>query len=117
MDIKRLKYNANSFDGVVCVFSLIHIPKTDIEKALNEIARVLKNGCPLFISVYHGKGEALVAEPLLEGEEIFVKYYSEKEIKGLLVKAGFSIIKLEEVSEEAKGVLGSTAIYITAKKS
>jgi SAM-dependent methyltransferase len=50
-DLEQLPFEDQSFDGAVCGLALLHLE--DIDPATRELARVLKPGAPLIVSVPH----------------------------------------------------------------
>ncbi len=49
MDIKKIYFPNNYFDTVICIDVLEHLYKTEAEKAMQEISRVLKKNGTLFV--------------------------------------------------------------------
>lgn len=111
MDASQLEYPDNTFDAVVSIETLEHVP--DPEKTLKEMKRVLKNNGDLILSVpnkwwiFETHGAAL---PLLPWnrvpffswlpKKIHDKYahariYTQKEIINLVENSGFKIVKTE----------------------
>ena len=50
-DLRELPYEDASFDGAMCLDVLEHVPLLEQPAAVAEIARVLKQGAPLFMTV------------------------------------------------------------------
>ena len=116
MDLRKLKYSRESFDGVFSAYSLIHIPKRDINSTLKEFNKVLRPKGLLFLAIQEGEGEKFVREPLKEGEKIFIKFFTTKELEGSLRKTSFKIIKTMKRNIKVKGELGSKKLFIIAEK-
>jgi ubiquinone/menaquinone biosynthesis C-methylase UbiE len=55
-DIRQLPFVGASLGGVVAFYSLIHIPREDLDVALAEIHRVLRPGGQLLLSAHEGQG-------------------------------------------------------------
>lgn len=90
MDMRKLEFEDNSFDGVWVFASLLHIPKNEAKKVLEEFRRILKKDGILGISVKQGKGEVLENE---EGTTRFFAYYDQDELISLLKKSNFEILE------------------------
>lgn len=88
MDMRKLDFPDDSFDGVWCNASLLHIPRDEVQQVLSEIHRVLHYG-PLFLAVKEGEGDAIVGEA--EGEPRFFTYFTIHEIQLLVEHAGFDV--------------------------
>ena len=115
MDICDLKFKNNYFDGIWASASLLHVPKKEILKALKESYRVLKKEGIMYVSVKKGKGETLKPDERYHGLKKFWAFYSEKEIKQKLIKAGFKIIDLK-IKEKYGSYQTNPYIRIICKK-
>ena len=93
MDIGNLEFDDESFDGIWCCATFLHIPKRDAKKVLEGFHRVLKRGGVLFLSLKEGEGEGW--EEKIPGYRKFFVYYKEDEIKGMLEDAGFDRITVD----------------------
>ena len=117
MDLRKLGYSNESFDGLFAAYSLIHIPEKEIISTLKEFSRVLKQGGILFLAVQEGKGEKFVEEPLKKGEQIFIKFFTEEELKQDLQKTNFSVIEAARKTTEVKEELGANKLFVITRKS
>lgn len=106
MDMRKLDFDKNSFDGVWAFASLLHIPKEQAPKVLTEFRRVLKKSGVLAISMKQGKGEVLESEE--ETTRLF-SYYTKDELVSLIEKSGFKIL------ESFVEVLNNTWIVVLAE--
>lgn len=98
MDIRQLEFPDASFDGIWSFFSLLHIPKRDIETVFSGLRRVLKPGGILFVAVNLGnEEEGFEDEWLKKGTKMFFYKMSKKGLVKHLEVAGFSI---EEIGTE-----------------
>jgi ubiquinone/menaquinone biosynthesis C-methylase UbiE len=92
MDMRKLKFPSQSFDGIWSNFSLLHIPKREIKIVLDECFRVLKPNGIFYGAVSLGADqEGVEAEWLKEGEKMFFHGMSKEGLKKYLTSAGFSI--------------------------
>lgn len=117
MDMRSLKYFDESFDGVLVGYSLIHIPKEDIEKTLKGFYRILEKEGVLMIAAQSGEGEKVVDEPLDRKVKMFVNFYRLGELVRLVEGAGFKVTyKKETILLDPEGSSSDKVNYIIAKK-
>lgn len=83
-DMRKLPFEDESISYIYSYNSIFHMKKVDIEKAINEIKRVLKPEgiiCLNFLSIYddwYGKGEELGKDEFLQmerGEKVIHSYF------------------------------------------
>ena len=116
-DIRKLDFPPESFDGIIASCSLIHIPKKDVPSLIESFRQILKNEGAIYIALQGGKSEEIfIDEPFKPDEKLFVNIISFEEIKNLLVKNGFSIVKKYEREPKSKEELNYTKLYVIAKK-
>lgn len=90
MDMRKLKFTKNSFDGILCQAAFLHIEKKDAGSVIREFQRVLKPGGILSISVKKGIGEALEND---QGGPRFFAYYEKEELSDLVRKHKFRMLE------------------------
>lgn len=116
MDMRKLKFADESFDGIWSSFSLIHIPKKDVKKVLKECKRVLKPGGIMFISTSLGEGKEGLQEEWLNNKlQMFFHSPSKKILSNDLMSVGFSLKKVGRVMDEAEND-DQPIIFVYAKK-
>ena len=81
---EKLPFKEKSFIGA---YSIGVLHNTNLEKSLRELARVIKNNGLIVIHLY----EKTIFLPTKKVE----KYYSSREIKNILIKLPFHILKFE----------------------
>jgi ubiquinone/menaquinone biosynthesis C-methylase UbiE len=107
-NILTLDFPDNSFDGIICVFTLWHIPRADHSFIIANFHRMLKDGGILVINtgIYESEGMSeFFGEPMLWSSN------SPKKTLAFVKEKGFSII--------SEGVLkrgGEIQYWIFAKK-
>jgi len=116
MDMRNLTYPDASFDGLLVAYSLIHIPSIQISSTLIGFHRVLKPGGKMIVIVQKGKQDQIVDEPLKEGEQTFINFFSKKRLSQLLSKTGFKIVSIKEAPSSDPDDLSDTVIYAIAKR-
>ncbi len=94
MNLKQLDFKDDYFDAVWASASFLHIPKKDIPKAVKEVHRVLKSGGIFYLSLKEGEGESFEPDKRYDGAEKFWAYYTEEEIKKLLINEKFNVLEI-----------------------
>lgn len=94
-DMRGLSFAAETFDGVVAYYSIIHTPKVAVGRLFREFQRVLKPGGCLLLAVKAGASEGYVQEFLGIQAEIYFSYFNEGEIRAYLEEAGFAVDFME----------------------
>ena len=95
MDIERLDFKDNSFDGVWAVTSLLHIPKSKLPKVIKKLNLILKDNGILYVCVKEGEGEGLVEDKSGNTSRFFA-FWREEELKKLF-EDYFVLIENEKV--------------------
>jgi len=62
IDMRKLNFPDNSFSGVWSCSSILHIPKSEAVKVIQEFRRVLKENGVLLVSTKKGEGEVISYE-------------------------------------------------------
>ena len=117
MDMLRINFSGEMFDGIWNVASLLHLEKKKVPIALFEANRVLKKNGLMYLSVKEGEGESLEEDKRYGGLPKYYAYYKSEEIENLLEVANFKI--LENDSNLSRSNYHSNAlkwINIFAKK-
>ena len=89
MDMNDLKFDENTFDGIISVFALFHVPKENHFDIFKKFFDILKPGGILLINT--GISESEGTSRFL-GVPMFWGNFSPKITLDLVKKAGFSII-------------------------
>jgi|SRR3990172_419921 len=116
MDMRKLNYKPDSFDGLLVSYSLIHIPSKDIPSTLKGFNKILKPNGYILIIVQKGRKDSIVNEPFNPDEKMFVNFFTIKRLTNYLEDAGFKIVFNKVVPIEDNDALSDTVIYIIAKK-
>lgn len=116
MDLRKLDFPEESFDGIVASFSLIYLEKSDLPSVLEDFSKILREDGLLFISVQVGESEEkLVDDPVVEGD-IFLNVMSKEEIHGLLKEAGFQILEEHQREPKSPDEFDFNKLYMIAEK-
>ena len=94
MDMRDLKFNKETFDGIRACASFLHIPKNEAKKTLQGFHRILKKWWLLFMSVIEGSGEWYDKKAKYNNEERFFSYRQKEWLEEELKENGFSIHKI-----------------------
>lgn len=92
MNMHRLNFPDNYFDGFWATVSLLHISKAKITSILQEIHRVVKNSGHGFISMQKGSEEKMIPSPDAPGKERFFALYQLDEFANILENNNFEVI-------------------------
>ncbi len=103
-DFMNLPFPDGNFDGVWAYTSLLHIPKTDLKKALGEIFRVLKSGGVLGLGFIEGDFEGY-RESSGVGLPRYFAFYQKEEVEALLRECGFELFFFETFKPRNKNYL------------
>jgi ubiquinone/menaquinone biosynthesis C-methylase UbiE len=110
MDMRKLAFKDNHFDGVWANGCIYHVPKVDFQQLLSEVRRVLKPEGILSFNFKLGAGERLEQNPKsYAGRPRFYSYYELQEMKNELIQASFTIIETQLYPQE---ILGDKILHI-----
>jgi SAM-dependent methyltransferase len=101
MDFTELDFESGSFDGVICAYALLHLPKDDALTALSEFRRVLRAGGVLALIVKQGQGTHVLDSPLVANETCYVQLFEPEETRAMLNRAGFKVIDTDSANAGA----------------
>lgn len=99
MDVRKLDFPSNYFDGIWCNAVLLHLKDEDIIKALKEFNRVLKKNGILCISFKEGAGSEEKIESFSSDNSRFFNYQTKETVDKLIREAGLIPIETYLVSE------------------
>lgn len=99
MDFRELKFKNESFDAIWFNAALFKIKKSEADRVLGEMYRVLKRDGFMYISVKSGETEGF---DIVDGEEKFRSLYTEEKIISVLKKNKFKVIKTK-TDKKVKG--------------
>ncbi len=105
--VEDLSFPADSLDGFWTAATLLHIPKDQIDLALQKIKGVCKTGAIGFISLKEGQGEK---EDVNTGR--WFAYYSEDEFRQVLKRNGFEVVDYELRKELRPGQPNWLAFFV-----
>lgn len=88
-DLCTLPFAEETFDGVLCLYAAIHVPRTEHPRILTEARRVLRPGAPLLIVL--GAGSVAADWEEYHGVLMHWSHYGAEVNRRLLEGAGFLI--------------------------
>ena len=106
-DMREMPFEDASFDGAVSVAAIDHLNREGVERALAEVARVLRPDGQFLLMVVHPDIWTKVAFPFLHGHGYFGAKTFPDRWRSQLVAAGLSVV--EEGTEPA------TMYFLTQK--
>lgn len=95
-DMLALNFPDESVAALVLFYSIIHIKREDVTRALQEMNRVLTPGGKLFLAFHCGEGELHRDEWYGQPVSIDFRLFQEDEMARYLAAAGFEGIKIVE---------------------
>lgn len=95
-DMLALNFPDESVAALVLFYSIIHIKREDVTRALQEMNRVLTPGGKLFLAFHCGEGELHRDEWYGQPVSIDFRLFQEDEMARYLAAAGFAGIKIVE---------------------
>jgi ubiquinone/menaquinone biosynthesis C-methylase UbiE len=117
MDLRHPDFEEEYFHGIVASFSLIHLPKREIEITLLNFWKLLNRNGKLFLALQSGKSEEFfIDEPYKPGEKTFLNIFSVNEIKTYLEKSGFKFLQSKSRKPNTPKEFNFTKLFIWAEK-
>lgn len=116
MDMRKLTFPENYFDGIFSAYSLIHIPSNEIAETLAGFSRVLKAGGYIEIAVQQGEADKIIDEPFMPSEKMFFNFFTKERITRYLLDSGFEMISQELMPIDDAETMSDSVIYTIARK-
>lgn len=91
IDMRKVKFPENTFDGIWACASLLHLKKAEVAMTLQDWKRVLKKEGVLFVGVREGEGEVME-----DGK--WCADYSAQELAKYMEDVGFKILEKSTVT-------------------
>jgi ubiquinone/menaquinone biosynthesis C-methylase UbiE len=119
-DMAGLKFEANSFDGVICFYTIFHLPRAEQKDMLASILSWLKPG-GMFVCNFATVDEEEIHGEML-GHGMFWSSFAAEDSKEMVKDVGFQLVGDEEVEagdgklEEGDADYGVKFLWLAAKK-
>lgn len=92
-DMRDIKPKDTIFNGVLAMYSLIHLTTEQALETLVNIKKHMADDGIIALTVYYGDRDDLYDEPLKYGYQQFFKDYFPSDIEKLLLEAGFELLQ------------------------
>ncbi len=93
MDMRKLTFKKDTFDGIWCMASFADIAKEDNEKVVKQIHKVLKPNGIVFVATKEGEGEQFIKKKKYENSPRFYALYKAPELQEVFKDNGFEVLK------------------------
>lgn len=114
MDLRRILFPEQSFDGIWACASLLHLERTEVPAVLAAFYRRLKPGGVLFVQVKEGVGKKLVRDGMLGKKRRFFTYFQPDAVRALLSESGFIVESLYTWDQKDRSPERSSQIWIAS---
>lgn len=108
-DFESMPFTDGEFGGVWAYTSLLHVPKSEIDRPMKEISRVLKSGGVFAIGMREGDFDGYRPSSEIDAPRWF-SFYTKAEIEEILRRNGFEIVHFAEYRPGTKNYLNFIAI-------
>jgi len=115
MDLEKLDFPKNYFDGIWVNAVLMHVRKKNIQKVLDNLNQCLKPNGKAYFQVKKGIGEQYLTDKFSPIKKRFVSLFEKKEFEEDLKKSGYHLLKTS-IKPDNAGRPGIDWIEITAEK-
>ncbi len=95
MDMEKLNFSEEMFDGAWASASFLHIPKKKTLQIFKKIYSLLKPKGIFYLSVKRGVGETLEQDKRYDNCQKFWSFFEEQELGQLLIEAKFDLLDIE----------------------
>jgi SAM-dependent methyltransferase len=116
-DMLNLKYKDNSFGSAIAFYSIVHFNYDQVQTALKEIIRVLKENGELLFAFHIGDNIVHLDNFLEQKVEIDFYFFEVSKIKEILIETGFEIVDIIERKPYKDVEHQSERAYIWAKET
>jgi ubiquinone/menaquinone biosynthesis C-methylase UbiE len=93
-DFNDLPFTEDSFDGAWAYTSLLHTPKTVINRPLSEIHRILQPNGVLGLGMIEGETEIYRTTEQVPMPRLF-SFYTQTELEEIVRQSGFTVLHTE----------------------
>ena len=115
-DMTDLNFAPETFDAVVALHSIIHVPRTEHLALLRNILRWLKPGGAFLATLSVGEWEGEESDWEGWGAAMRWSHYDRETNLKMLREAGFEITSAQELTGPGTGDEGETWLWVLARK-
>ncbi len=116
MDITHLGYRSESFDRLISLFAINHIPTTEIEKTLGEFHRVMRDDGKALIAVPVGPADVIKLDDLQLSKRVLLNFFTPDRLNPFLERVGFSIVDQVLVEIDDRMAMSKRLMYTYVEK-
>ncbi len=91
MDMTKLRFKPDSFDGAVSFYAIIHVPREKHSKIYKSLHRIIKSKGIMLVNASGSDNWEGYAEDYL-GVKMFWSHYNPKKTSGIIKNSGFKIL-------------------------
>jgi ubiquinone/menaquinone biosynthesis C-methylase UbiE len=114
-DMRSLPFSTGQVGGLLAFYSIIHLPRLDVGRALVEFHRVLRPGGRILLSAHEGHNEVERDEFLEERVPFIATMFELDELVATMTAAGFDVT-IAERRPSYDSESGTVRIYIEAER-
>ena len=92
MDMRRMELPPKSFDGIVCLYSIIHIPRRNHRRILSRFRELLKPNGLLLLCTGWGDYVGVEEDWLGTGKKMYWSHFDKETNLSMIRQTGFKII-------------------------
>ena len=111
MDMRKMHLPRGSFDGVVCLYAIIHIPRRSHQRILNRFNSLLRRGGILLILTGWDDYVGVEEDYLVRGTRMYWSYFDRETNLRMIKQANFEVIWAKEDRKH-----DGTHFFVLAKK-
>jgi SAM-dependent methyltransferase len=100
LDVRRLDYPADYFDGIYASAILLHLNRDELKSVSKLFFQMVKPGGVVCLLVKEGAGEGYIKETLSDGKARYFTFFHSDEIRSVLEQHGFIIKTLQTFNEQ-----------------
>ena len=115
-DMTHLNFVPETFDAVIALHSIIHVPRTEHLKLLKDISRWLKPGGAFLATLSVGEWEGEESDWEGWGAAMRWSHYDREANLRMLREAGFEVASAEARTGKGTGDEGETWLWVLARK-
>ncbi|HTL16345.1 MAG TPA: class I SAM-dependent methyltransferase [Patescibacteria group bacterium] len=104
------------FDGIVCAFGLPYLSTEETTAFISAAGRALDPRGVLYLSAMLGKSEDSGFERCSTGDQVYVYYHQEDQLKQSLQDSGFSLVRLGRIPSPSAAPKRTNDLIIIARK-
>jgi ubiquinone/menaquinone biosynthesis C-methylase UbiE len=114
-DLRAVSFDNDEFDAIVALFSLLMLPKFEIERMLSSIHGWLKPDAYFLLGMVNFDGDSIPVSFL--GTEFNASGYKSDELRRVLDAARFRVLRFTTADYEVPGQPSEAQIFILCQRS